>query len=212
MLRQVFLSVVFITAHDTKFHVMGQVAGMYFGEEKKETRLRRRLRGRTLPEKAVTPSSVEGGAGFWQRWSLSEQVPVGAGPWRPVRVRGFRMSRHWPLHCRQAGRASRPFGRGRGRNAPSRPAAGRRGGRGRREPACRGAPSTPQAALSEAWGTQLFRTAERWDGHACDGSPGGGRRKRRVVQPLKVSVAKDWSRSCARATYAHFLFLEVNLS
>ena len=130
MLRQVFLSVVFITAHDTKFHVMGQVAGMYFGEEKKETRLRRRLRGRTLPEKAVTPSSVEGGAGFWQRWSLSEQVPVGAGPWRPVRVRGFRMSRHWPLHCRQAGRASRPFGRGRGRNAPSRPAAGRRGGGG----------------------------------------------------------------------------------
>ena len=113
MLRQVFLSVVFITAHDTKFHVMGQGAGMYFGEEKKETRLRRRLRGRTLPEKAVTPSSVEGGAGFWQRWSLLEQVPVGAGPWRPVRVSGVKMSRHRPLNGRQVGWAGHPFGGGR---------------------------------------------------------------------------------------------------
>ena len=41
---------------------------------------------------AVLPRSAEGG----------ELVPGGAGPWSPVRVRGFRMSRRRPLHSPRA--------------------------------------------------------------------------------------------------------------
>ena len=41
---------------------------------------------------AVLLRPVEGG----------ELVPGGAGPWRPVRVRGFMASRHRPLHSHRA--------------------------------------------------------------------------------------------------------------
>ena len=84
---------------------------MAFGEDKKETRLTRWWRGRTSQETAAALSSAEGRADPWQSWSLAVPVPVGAGPWRPVRVSGVKMSRHRPLNRRQVGRAGHPFRR-----------------------------------------------------------------------------------------------------
>ena len=70
---------------------------MSFGEEKKETKVRRWLHGRTLPDDSCG-AMLRGG---WS-WSLAEMVPVGVGPWKTVRVRGFKMCCRRHLHRRQA--------------------------------------------------------------------------------------------------------------
>ena len=50
---------------------------MSFGEEKKETKVRRWLHGRTLPDDSCG-AMLRGG---WS-WSLAELVPGRAGPWQ----------------------------------------------------------------------------------------------------------------------------------
>ena len=103
MLRQVFLSVVFITALKSWAKEQEYLSG--------RRRRRQRFGGGCMAGRcrttAVAPCSGEGGAGPWQSWSLAELVLVGVGPWKTVRVRGFKMCRRRPLHRRRAGRASR---------------------------------------------------------------------------------------------------------